>query len=129
DSNSIMVKENSTSQLEAFVVKPEHVTVVEDSGSIIDDNDESAFSIQQISFRTVGEYKMELENHVETIDRQDIMAAVKDSLPLGDCQKIFELYTQTGEIYNEFRAAMGYDGEPKQAHMAKYLGISKKIVK
>lgn len=119
--------EERAPQIEAFVTKPEHVMVLDNHTSISDDD--NGFSIQRMSFRTVRGTKMEPESHVDKLETKDVMLAVFESLPEGDCQKIFQLYQQYGPLYDEFRKSYAYEGEPRQAHMAKFLGITPRAVK
>lgn len=130
DNSMIRVEHDDRApQVEAFVIKPEHVMVLDNNASISDDKEDGGFSIQQMSFKTVGGCKVELEDHVGEYETRDVMEAVFGSLPDGDCRKIFELYTQTGTVYDAFREVYNYDSEPKQAHMAKFLGITPRSVK
>ena len=113
--------------IEAFVIKPEHVSVLENNTSISDKDE--GFTIDQMSFKTVKGEKMDLEDHVRTIELRDTMEEVFDSLPDGNCRLIFQLYTQNGEIYDRFHQEYKSPGEPKQGHMAKFLGITPRVVK
>lgn len=116
-------------QIEALVSKPEHVMVLDNNASISDDDDGKTFSIQQVSFKTVGGCKVDPDDESDKIDREDVMRAIYGSLPDGDCRKIFEICKQEGPAYEEFRQEYDYDGEPKQTHMAKHLGITPRSVK
>lgn len=126
----IRIQESSAAPtIEAFVVRPEHVMVLDNSTSVSDDNEDGNFTINHVSFRTVGAHRMDQEDHVLAIERADVMRAVYDMLPEGDCRKICEIYLQNGVIYNAFRDVFTYDGTPRQQHMAKFLGITPRAVK
>lgn len=130
DQTSIRIKHDVSAPLiETFVLKPEYVTVLDDSASISDNNENSGFSIQQMSFKTVEGHKMELENHTQSFESNDLIAEVFKNLPEGNCRRIFELYKQDGPEYESFRKHYGYDGEPKRVHIAEFLGITPRSVK
>lgn len=118
----------NSKQLKALVKRPEHIMVIDNNQSI-DEKEIGQFSIDQISFKTIGGSKMELIDDTEKIDRIDVMEAIKNSLPDGDCQKIFEILKQDGDYYEGFRETFQYDTEPKQAHIAKFLNITTRRVK
>lgn len=125
--NKIMLRESlHAPQIEALVIKPEHVMMIDNNSSVGEDDD--AFTVTSISFRTVGGHKIEMDNHTETIECSDVMRAVYEALPEGDCRKVFQLYTQTGHVYEEFCQQFGH-GDPKQAHLVKFLGTTPKLVK
>lgn len=126
--DSIEIRETfHAPMIETYVIKPEHALVVRDSQS--DSDCENSFCLDHVNFKTIGGIKMDSENHVAYIDRSDIMDAVYRSLPDGNCQKVFELYSQTGETYIEFHARYNYNSEPKQTHIADFLGITTRAVK
>lgn len=108
------------------IVKPEHVSVLDNFASVSDEQD-SDFTISQISYRTVGGYRMDLDNHVETVDNGEVMRAIRDALPDGHCKDIFDIFSGQGEKYMEFSEKYG-DGEPKISHVADFLGITTRAV-
>lgn len=111
--------------IEAYVVRPEHVMMLDDTAS---SGDEAGFSIDHVSFKTVGTNRMDQEDHIGRVEFTDVMDAVLDSLPDGHCQKICQLCMQEGELYERYSAAYG-NGLPKQTHMAEFLGITTRSVK
>lgn len=122
---TIKVKEEPAAPtIESYVVKPEHVLMV-DNGTSDDENE--CFTVDQISFRTVKAAKMELENHVATVESSDVMRAVRDALPDGDCRKVFDIMSQQGEIYDEFSKEYG-DKKPRVTHIARFLGTTSRTV-
>jgi DNA-binding NarL/FixJ family response regulator len=130
----IRVRENvSAPMISTFIVKPEHVMVLDNSISVTDDSDDGAFTINQVSFRTIGAQRMDQEDHVLTIERTDVVRAIRNALPEGDCRRILELLQQNGTTYDAFRAHQGglfdYDGIPRQQHMAQFLNITPRAVK
>lgn len=128
---TIKVEHNTNAkQLKALVTKPEHVIVLDNNQSVSDDGEGTPkFSLEQVSFRTVGGDKVELIEDTEKIDRYDIMNAIENSLPEGDCRKVFQIMQQEGNSYDEFRDDFDYDGEPRQAHIARHLKITPRSVK
>ena len=115
--------------IQALITKPEHVIVLDNNQSVSDEEDGNKFSIDQVDFKTVEGCKMELIESTELLERHDIMMAVENSLPEGDCRKIYQIIKQDGEIYQEFRKVYDYDSEPRQAHIAKFLNITPRCVK
>jgi hypothetical protein len=115
-------------KLEAYVVKPEHVLVL-DSYSSESDNDEdgNTFTISQVSYRTVGVEKMEQNCQSATIDTHDVIEAVRNALPDGECQKIFDIWAGRGPAYLEFSDVYG-DGRACINHIARFLGITTRTV-
>lgn len=129
DATFIHVMVNSDApDIEAYVVKPEHVLVLDNhANETRGDEDGKSFTISQISYRTVGLERMQTENHVGTIDSQDVMRAVREALPDGDCQKVFDIWAGSGETYLEFSDKFG-DGKPCINHIARFLGITTRAV-
>lgn len=126
--SGIAIRECRGSDLiSAFVVMPEHVMMVDDSGSI-DDSEDGGSIIQQVSFKTSGGNRMDQENHVEYIDNRELIESVYNSLPNGDCKVIFNLFCQQGDDYDRYCRAYG-DRKPNQTHMAKFLDITPNTVK
>lgn len=114
--------------IEAFVVKPEHVLVLDNhSNDLKGEEDGGSFTISQISYRTVGPYKVSMQDHVTTIDNKDVMAAVRQALPDGDCRKVFDIWAERGDIYHEFSNEFG-DSKPCINHIAKFLKITTRAV-
>lgn len=111
--------------ISAFVVHPEHVLVLDGHTSINDD--EGDHPINQITYRTVGEERVNQDDHVALIESSDVMLAVRESLPDGCCQDVFDIYAQSGETYQRFSIEYG-DGAPKIAHIASFLRISPRAV-
>jgi hypothetical protein len=125
--SEIRVIENSDAgELEAYVSKPEHVLIL-DNHTKSGDDEGSDFTISQLSFRTIGAQKMDQDDHVATIDATDVMIAVRESLPEGDCQSIFDIQCGLGDIYNEFSNEYG-DDRPRKNHISKFLGITVRSV-
>lgn len=129
---SIKIKETLHAELiDASIINPKHVMVLDSTATINHDEDSNDPVVFQISFRTVGASKMELENHTAAVERSDVMQAVYSSLPDGNCKKIFELYSQDGELYREFRERYGYEGDKKPSHndMADFLDVTPRTIK
>lgn len=114
------------SQYQVQVYKPEHVSVLDNFVSMGDDQ-EADYTISQISYRTVGGYRMDLDDHVTMVDNSEVMQAVRDALPDGHCRDIFDIFSGQGEKYNEFSARYG-DGDPAIKAVADFLGITTRAV-
>jgi hypothetical protein len=127
-SSEIQIVENSLAdEIEAKVSKPEHVMVLDNNTKSGDDEDGNDFTINSLSFRTVGAQRMNQDDHVAVIDAIDVMEAVRDSLPDGDCKAIFDIQRGLGDAFDGFWAEYK-DDKPKKNHIAKYLGIGVKSV-
>jgi len=127
DRREIHVIENKMAgELKALVSRPEHVLVLDNNSTGTGDAD-GDFTISQISFRTIGAEKMNQDDHVAVIDTNDVIVAVRESLPEGVCQDIFDIQCGLGEIYNRFSDEHG-DDRPKKNHIAKFLGITTRSV-
>ena len=114
--------------IEAFVVKPEHVLVLDNHASESQSNEEGqVFTIEQISYRTVGLNKMQQEDHVGIVDNRDVMIAVRKALPDGDCQRVFDIWANEGDIYKKYSKEHG-DKKPCINHIARFLGITTRAV-
>ena len=110
----------------ALVVHPEHIVILDGHSSIKDDG-EGDHPINQVTYRTVGAERVEQDDHIEETDSSDVMRAIRNCLPDGNCQKIFDIWAQTGEAYEDFSAEYG-DGQAKISHIAAFLSISPKAV-
>lgn len=127
NASEIYVIENSNAEsIEALISKPEHVMVLDNSTKSGGEDGDGGFTISQISFRTVGAQKMN-QDDIATIDANDVMLAVRDSLPDGDCKKIFDIQCGIGETYGQFSIEYG-DDRAKKNHIARFLGITARSV-
>jgi hypothetical protein len=128
--NSIKVKQDLDAPfLETFIIKPEHVVMTESDDRPSNAEDGKAFSIDSVSHKTSYGENMDTLDHTQVLESQDVLDTIYQSLPAGHCQKIFKLYQQYGDVYEDFRQQFEGDGEPKQAHIARYLGITPRMVK
>ena len=115
--------------IQVNVIKPEHVMMVENQAISGEDDESSGFSISQVSHKTIaGGAKMDQDDHVGNLDRVEAGKRVRDSLPDGDCKKIYDILSQNGESYDEFAKDYGH-GLPKNNHIAEFLKISTRTVK
>lgn len=110
--------------IEAYIVRPEHVMMLDDAPT----SDEAGFTIDHVSFKTIGTQRMYQDDHVAQVEYSDVMDAVLEALPDGNCRKIFDLCRQDGDLFEDFSRTYG-SGLPKQTHMAEYLGITTRSVK
>lgn len=115
--------------IEVGIIKPEHVTVIDNHVTNSGEEDASSgFTINQVSHRTSGGGRMDQEDHVSVIDRNEAAKRVRDSLPDGDCQKIYDILAQVGTSYDAFSGVYG-SGEPRTNHIAEHLNITTRAVK
>jgi len=124
--NEISVLENQNAgNLTSVLSKKKYATYQENGSG--DDEDGTTFSISHVAFRTIGGIRMDQEDHVATIEANDVMEAIRDSLPEGDCRKIFDIESGLGLEHKSFSSTYG-DSSPKKIHIAKYLGITPRAV-
>lgn len=109
------------------VYKPEHVSVLDNFSNAENDQENSGFTISQVSYRTVRGGRMDLDDHVESVDNREAMSAIRDALPEGHCQDVFDIFAGQSEIYDRFSAKYG-DKEPRINHVAEFLGITTRAV-
>jgi len=109
------------------VIQTEHVTML-DSTPTNDDSEVGSFSVEQVSYRTVGALKMDHNDHVATIDMTEAASRTRDSLPLGNCRHVYDIYSQIGDSYYFFSEKYG-DSMPKVNHIAEFLKITTRAVK
>jgi ribosomal protein L33 len=110
----------------AFIVSPEHVNVLDNFLSVGDDQD-SGHTIANIDYRTVEGQRMDLENHVASVENHESMVAVRDALPDGHCRDVFDILSQQGQIYLDFSEQYG-DQEARINHIAEFLEITPRAV-
>jgi len=124
---SIQITDESSCQdeLEAVVIRPEHVTVLDNQLSVTED--EGGSTLDQIGHRFVEGQKMILEDHVSVIEAEDALSTIRKSLPKGLCQQVYDVLIQNGEVYESFSDRFGA-GDPKINHMAEFFGITIRAV-
>lgn len=110
------------------VIKPEHISVIDNQLTTSDDGESTGFTVNQISYRTLGAERMDLENHVFSTDMNEASTRTRGSLPDGNCKYIYDIYCQIGPLYERFSEEYG-DGIPKINHVAAFLGITPRAVK
>lgn len=103
--------------------KKDRVAVLESTTRVESDVD----TIESVGHKSVGGAIMSQEDHVETVDAQDAISKVRDSLPDGNHQKVFSILQQHGELFRSFSDRFG-DGQPKKNHIAEFLDIPTKTV-
>lgn len=89
--------------------------------------DENQDNFNNYSKVSRGGIFMDVENHVETIEMIDVISNIRDSLPEGTCQQVFDIKNQSGEIYKQFSETYG-DSDPKAKQIADFLNISPRLV-
>lgn len=140
-SSSIEIESNNLAPLIGTVIsKPEHVLFTD--GVYDSETSSNELAINQTCRNFIGGNTMDCENHEATIEVRDNVDHVRDMLPDGHCKRIFDIFTERGEDYVKFSApkllpgekptegqTYGYgDGIAKNAHIAKFLGISPRSV-
>lgn len=124
----VTVMENAPT-IQVNIIKPEHVTVVDNHTTSSGEEDTSSgFTINQISYRTTGGERMDQDDHVAVIDLSEAGKKVRDSLPDGDCRKVYDILAQIGSSYETFSEHYGV-GEPRVNHIAEHLRITTRAVK
>lgn len=118
-------KNGRTERWQVEYYRPEHVNVL-DSFNKSDDQD-SDHTISQTSHRTVGGERMDLEDHVTSVDNSEVMHAVREAIPDGHCKDVFDILRGLGDVYDAFSQRYG-DGEPRINHIASFLGITARAV-
>lgn len=114
--------------IEVSVIKPEHVTVIDNHANGSGEEEGSSPTVNQISYRTIGEERMDQDDHVATIDMTEAARKVRDSLPEGDCKSVYDIYSQVGSVYDKFSVSFG-GTEPRINHVAEFLSITPRAVK
>jgi len=126
ENNSITIKANDdVKELEALVIKPEHVSFMDNQQCIADSDNNS--TLDQVDYRFVEGQKMMGEDHVAMIEINDVVQEIRRSLPYGLCRDVYDILCQKGSIYNEFSDKYGL-GDPRINHIAEYLGITPRAV-
>ena len=129
DNSTLKIHANPNApDLEAYIIKPEHVLVLDGYSSESDnDDDGKSFTISQVSYRTVGVEQMQQEDHVTMIDTSDVIEAVRKSLPDGECKQVFDIWAGRGQTYIGFSETFG-DGKACINHIARHLKITTRAV-
>lgn len=125
DHNTISIRVTDVSsnqdEIEAVVIKPEHVTVLDNQQNVTED--ENGSTLEQVDYKFVEGKKMILEDHVAMIETCDALTTVRKALPIGTCQSIYDIFCQSGQAYEEFSDKYG-SGDPKLNQMAEYFGLT-----
>jgi hypothetical protein len=123
--NHVVVWQNySAATISIPVFKPEHITVVEDSGT----EEAGTFSVNQISSKSYRGCVMDQENHIYCTDLQEASAKTRDGLP-DDTRMVFDIYMQNGAFYEEYSKSFPEDASPKISHVAVFLNMTARQVR
>lgn len=129
ENNTILIRitdvTSNQDEIEAVVVKPEHVTILDNQMSVNDDDNGS--TLDQIDYRFVEGQKMILEDHVSAIEISDALSSIRRALPDGLCQAIYDILCQNGVTYEEFTDKFG-SGDPKLNQIAEFFGLTVRAV-
>lgn len=112
--------------IESYIIKPEYISILDSKPS--SENEESEFSVQQVSHKTVRGSRMDFDSHTQAVESLDVLEIIRDALPEGHCRAVFDLSAQVGEIYDKFSSEYG-DGLPRISYMAQFLGVTPKVIK
>ena len=118
-----VLKNYDAPNITSLVSMPEHVIYQEDN----EKKGDSGHTYDQISYRTVGDARMDPDDHIATVDTNDVMDAIRLALPDGTCKAVFDLDSNQGQIYHEFSQKFG-DSPPKKCHMADFLGVAQRTI-
>lgn len=122
DANTISIRVTDVSSnqddIEAIVIKPEHVTILDNQQNVTEDE---CSTLDQVDYKFVEGHKMILEDHVAAIESTDAMTSIRKSLPEGLCRSVYDVYIQNGDTYDAFCDKYG-TGEPKLNQMAEFFG-------
>jgi|GEM_PF-4893376 len=113
--------------IEAWIIKPEHVLVLNGYSSDSNDDDGKSFTISQVSYKTIGKERMPQQNQIELIDTTDVINVIRGSLPDGECKQVFDIWAGHGQAYIDFSNAFG-DGRACINHIARHLKITTRAV-
>ena len=126
DHNNIIVSAiGHVEDIEALVIKPEHVSFMDNQQCIADEDNNS--TLDQVDYRFVEGQKIMSEDHVAMVEMNDVVHEIRRALPHGMCRDVYDILCQKGNIYNEFSDKFGV-GEPRINHIAEYLGITTRLV-
>jgi hypothetical protein len=112
--------------IERFISNPEYV-LMQDNHTTTGDDEQGSYTLTSISARTVDGVRMDLEDHIGMAESSDWLATVRNQLPSGLTQRVFDLFQQRGDDYPEFSEQFG-DKEPKISHMAQFFNVGRKAI-
>lgn len=122
EEDSIKVHVNTAaSYITAFVIKPEHVMIMDNYQSETD-NEDSGFDLSDI-----GDRRNKMQDHTVMIEVEDAIETIRDSLPDAECRQVFDICACRGESYARFSNEYG-DGRACVNHIARYLNITPRAV-
>jgi len=127
DNSIIIRKSDDVPFLEAYVTKSEHVLMLNGPNNSDDDDEGQSFTISQVSYRTIGAEQMYQESHTATIDNEDVLTAIRNSLPDGECQLVFDIWAGRGDSFIEFTKQYG-DKRACINHIARHMRITTRAV-
>ena len=121
----IRVISKTPDEIEALVMKPEHVSFMDNQQCIADEDNNS--TLDQVYYKFVEGQKMLMEDHITMVEMNDVISTIRNSLPFGLCRNVYDILCQSGDIYNDFSDKFG-NGDPRINHIAEYLGITTRVV-
>lgn len=125
--NAILVKDlyGSAPLVELDIATNDQVQMI--TNSVSKDEDDEPDIVQQLE-------KPNMNHDIHEFEQDDTIAALRESLPEGDCRAVLDLITNRGETYKRFveiypNDVMANHGVPRQNRMAEFLGVSQKQIK
>jgi len=125
--SAILIKDlyGSAPIVEVNIAVNDQVQVI--TNSVAKDDDNEPDIVQQLE-------KPNMSHDIRDFEQYDTIAALRRSLPEGDCRLMLDLITNQGDAYGEFAKmypddTMTNHGIPHQNKMAKFLDCSQKQIK
>jgi hypothetical protein len=117
--------------VETLLSKPEHVIVMDNNVCIEPDKEPDSI-IDHLNYKTIRGTTVFNEDHVAVIESTDVLSGVRNALPDGRCQEIFDILVQQGMAFDKYLQFMGdayrHDCPPKIVHIAQHLGVNTRTV-
>ena len=127
DNNILIQKNINAPYIQAYISKPEHVLMCNNQSDSKDNDESQSYTISQISYKTIGAEKMIQRDDTAIIDNEDVINAIRHSLPDGECQQVFDIWAGRGNSFDEFSREYG-DKIACINHIARYMGITTRAV-
>lgn len=108
--------------VDALVVRPAPVLMSTTQSSIGGSGEEStSYAIEHLEYKNSGELSM------QTMENNEILDVIRQSLPDGECQDTFDIYSERGPLWEKFSNEYG-DAPPRAGHIAQFLGTTARAV-
>lgn len=108
--------------VDALVVRPAPVLMSTTQSRIGATGEEStSYAIERLEYKNTGESSM------VALENKEVLDAIRQSLPDGECQDTFDIISGRGELWEKFSDEYG-DTTPRAGHIAKFLGTTARAV-